>query len=248
MMHTVFLPGWLVEREPGVFPGPSTRVVIVGVSFDENSDGLNCSPGNLPRGGGSLTFDEPPAKRMQGRFTACLQEQSGPDDETEAEPSFRDELAPRIDAAFRFLAKVPFHPFFDMPVDTFHRTCGEGFIGRQVFRMRSILELEKLRRPKSQRERQESRAIVSRKSDARIPTWDGTRPAFVVDPAIWYFDPRLERQEIRLSEALVGGKFSIVALSNVAQPVPRRTYLEYLLTDAPLEVPPEMYGSVRLFR
>lgn len=147
-----------------------------------------------------------------------------------------------------FLALVPHHPYHDMPVHSMESKMFYGGLSHHFGSLRRIRALKELRQTKMPREGQEGRAIVSRQSDATLPTWDGTRPAFVVDPAIWYFDPRLERQEIRLSEALVGGKFSIVAPSNVAQPVPRRTYLEYLLTDAPLEVQPEMYGSVRLFR
>ncbi len=35
----------------------------------------------------------------------------------------------------------------------------------------------------------ERRCIVTRKQDAAMPTWDGHTPAFIFDPAIWYFDP-----------------------------------------------------------
>lgn len=37
----------------------------------------------------------------------------------------------------------------------------------------------------------ESRAIVTRKRNAKTLTWDGRTPAFVVDPAIWYLDPEV---------------------------------------------------------
>jgi hypothetical protein len=35
----------------------------------------------------------------------------------------------------------------------------------------------------------ERRSIITRKIGVPLPTWDGSTPAFIFDPMIWYFDP-----------------------------------------------------------
>jgi hypothetical protein len=46
--------------------------------------------------------------------------------------------------------------------------------------------------------RLEARAIVTRKQVAATPTWDGTQPAFIVSPMLWYLDPDSRVQALNL--------------------------------------------------
>jgi hypothetical protein len=43
----------------------------------------------------------------------------------------------------------------------------------------------------------QDRVVVTRKRDAKTPTWDGYTRAFIVDPTIWYFDPDSRVQQMR---------------------------------------------------
>jgi hypothetical protein len=72
----------------------------------------------------------------------------------------------------------------------------------------------------------ESRAIVTRKREAKTPTWDGRAAAFIIEPTIWYFDPNSRVHD-------VGFKYWQPALDKATSPkenpVARRTFAEFWL-------------------
>lgn len=82
--------------------------------------------------------------------------------------------------------------------------------------------------------RAESRCIVTRKQNARMPTWNGSTPAVIVDPTIWYFDPESRREDKPFAEALVVPMHELPKFqtADFGRSSPR-TFLNFLLQDQP---------------
>jgi hypothetical protein len=90
-----------------------------------------------------------------------------------------------------------------------------------------------------------SRAIVTRECGTKMPTWASECPAFIVEPAFWYFDPdsRVWKME------LAWWQFSLNTVKENA--TARRNMAEFVFEDYKclknLNRPPS-YGSTMLFR
>ena len=92
----------------------------------------------------------------------------------------------------------------------------------------------------------ESRTLVTRAREARMPTWHGstswtitlrarisrspyqTEPAFIVEPSLWYFDPNSEVYRTNFRAWMNAFPETLAALEVTRFPTNARTFIEFM--------------------